>query len=424
MSLEFEKFCDVKLNEKFVVRKKDVNYEEITNEILSNEKIENPYPEMIEQIKKLQKLNILSYDNKPLFQCRQCRKINIIPENCNSCNSNQLTKIKDVYEIKIDRKKIIDYIISKIADKNIKVIDKNSIRTWGRKYEFLKVDCYSSPVFIYISTGNISHALISYFQRSSLSIIIINVGYDLNKELSNIVNFDGISLTKIVLEKISNNQIVNIIKENVKKTNIQIVSSANISNKKLINLEEYTGDYFENDIYNLLRHIFGGVEKWGSEKRGKEIPEGLGIISYTNNTGLNKRSFSWDCKYSSKEYSLDIDEKRKAVTYIRKLNKSKEIEDSSKKLNTYIIISNAVNEDKFRKFSEYVTKAIRWRGNIVLLHLKELLLFYKLFNVNYSRVLEDYNEFKKRLSYTLLEKRSERVKIITEEEINNIFSKA
>ncbi len=423
LSQEFTNYFGVGLDEKFNLKGEKLAPESIIKFILSQEEIEEPDMDTKTMIIKLKNSNLIDTKEENIYQCKMCRKTNPSEVVCPDCLSKSTNKIKTFTRIKINRDDIVNFIIKKINNTKIKVVDKKAIRTWSKKYLFLKLEYESINIFIFISFGYISSQLASFFQRAALPILSINVGKSLDDETLSLANFDFINIEDLYLGKISEKELSKRILNNITKNNSRIVGAATDSDKKLHHLKNYNENYFEDDIFNILKFLFRNVEKWGKERRGRELPEGLGEIEFISFNGNNKRSFSWDCKYTyNLFYNLDINEKRKAESYIRILNKSKEVKRISGHISSYILISNSFKDNQLLSFTEYITKKIRaWKGVIIFIELKEILRLYELINTNYQKILDNHNEFKKRLSDLLLEKTSQRYKKITLQNIEQIF---
>jgi hypothetical protein len=411
------------LNEKFSLDHNDlkINYLEY---IFSKKEINNHSVHLVEALAPLNENNIIKTVEQKFFQCTICRRRNPSLEKCTYCGS-ETNLIEHLTKIEFPRTKVVNFIINMLSER-FSVDNKKAERTWSRKYEFLKINCDEIPVYIYISYNSLSAKIISFFTRSGLPIIIIQINQNKNEEISSLSNFTEVKLIDIIAEKITKSDFNNLIEETSKATNSSIVINAKESIRKLRKLEDYHHDYFEDDIVNVLQYIFKTVEKWGKEKKGKEIPEGLTYLTYKTQSGTNRRTFTWDCKYAyGEEYPLNINEKRKVESYIRSLNKSSEIKSFSTSLNAFFLISNSISESKFNNLSEYVISKIRgWKGNIVLLALKELILFYDYFDEKSHREEFNINEFKNKFSTLFLTKKlndNNRIIIVTKEDIMSLF---
>lgn len=411
------------LEERFSLEDRQINKEEQINKIMGGGKLIISDSVEEEILKNLDKMGIISINYNLIYHCVNCRRINKKGSICPHCDSNTRLIKSTINAVPI-RDNIIDYVISQITDSSLNLVTKKSRRTWHRPYEFVKLSYHINPVYIYLCFENLSAHLISFFQRSSLPIIILNMGNSPNDDIISLTNFEQIQFAKIFLGEVSPKEFTDIIKKRVEQTNIDIVTSANISHKKLKDMKNYDYNQFEDDCFNLLKYVFREAEKWGKEKKGIEIPEGICEIRFNTKMGESTRTFSWDCKYAyGSDYHLNINEKRKAESYIRKLMSSKEIKDSSRDLNSYLLISNSITDDQFRKFAEYVIGKIRsWKGNIVLFELSALIGLFELYNKHYNTLIKRHNDFYRNIAKLFLEKKKNRFFRVTQWEIEVLFS--
>jgi hypothetical protein len=117
------------------------------------------------------------------------------------------------------------------------------------------------------------------------------------------------------------------------------------------------GYEYETDIFNLLKSIFPETIMLGAE--GAEEPDGYCSLPYYKNLDLGDGrawSFTYDAKlsYAAKGYELDIDEKRKMVSYITKFRKSKLLRNINKRIMAHVIISNNMSNEAIRSSYEYL----------------------------------------------------------------------
>lgn len=131
-----------------------------------------------------------------------------------------------------------------------------------------------------------------------------------------------------------------------------------------IDLKKYNEDDLEDDVFAILKSMIRNSEKWGNEFKGKDVPEGLFELKYTdskskfNNT--KQYIFSYDCKLTTKKegYDLGMGEKRKAYDYIERLNKLRDISmyTTSKEVTSHIFICNKFKEDQIEQMKDYFFK--------------------------------------------------------------------
>lgn len=421
LSEEFEKIFGLGLNEKFSINLKD-SLEDDINHIINKKSVDCNNAVLLSALGVLENKKLVTKREKNVYQCHICRKTNSRGGNCSHCNSSETSILESGFLVEIPRDRIVSFLIS-LLEEGIKVESKDMVRTWSKPYYFLRLSWNQMPIYIFVSFASLSAKIISHFRRSGLPIIIVSVGSHQNKDVSELSNFVEFDLTKLILEQLSAQEFNRLLKENVNSSSATITLRAKESIKKLIEPRDYHHDSFEDDTINILQYLFKSVEKWGKEKRGREIPEGLVYLSFLTNTGVNSRTFTWDCKYTYNEkYELGIGEKRKAESYIRQLIKSKEIKQFSESLDAYLLVINKVDENQFRKLAEYVIPKIRsWKGNIVLLKLEELIMLHNLFDRYSANQQFNFNEFKAKFANLVLRKRKERIIILREEDIKTLF---
>ncbi|MBI2573572.1 hypothetical protein HYV86_06930 [Candidatus Woesearchaeota archaeon] len=422
LSLEFTKIFGFGLNEKFSMGEEQ-SIEERLNTIISRHEVDYQDEPLMKALSFLEERKIIKKKEKKLYQCTVCRTFNSQDGTCRHCTSSPTSLVEQKILFEIPRISVVNYLC-KLLDKEIKAEKRDVTRTWSRSYQFLKLTYKQMPIYLFCSDSALSAKLISHFQRSGLPIIIVSYGVPHNKEINELSNFAEVELVDLITEKMSKEEFNRIIKDKAETSGAAIAGNARESIRKLKIFTECDQKSFEDDVVNVFQYIFKSVEKWGKEKTGVEIPEGLAYVSFENGVGVNNRTFGWDCKFSKKEsYDLTMGEKRKAESYIRKLNKSKEVKEFSVTLSAFVLVINKASDDQFRKLGQYVIPKIRsWKGNIVLIKLEELLSLYSQFDRSYTKATFDMNEFKSRFCSIMMGKKGDRIVIIEKADIDYMFS--
>lgn len=168
----------------------------------------------------------------------------------------------------------------------------------------------------------------------------------------------------------------------------------------------------EHDAFALIKDLFYNAVKWGSEKSGKEFPEGLFTMSfsYTSGDKYKNFAFSYDCKYhftssKSKTYTMNISEKRKAVTYVRKLNGSIHVPSfcDERQLTGHILIGNAIKSGIRQTLKEYFEGELGRKIQTIpiILPLEVLAHLHMRYRENYADIQRARNVFMRCLFETL-----------------------
>lgn len=139
----------------------------------------------------------------------------------------------------------------------------------------------------------------------------------------------------------------------------RILQAAGISHDRLLgNLEDFDGDAYEDDIFNVLRSVFPYTYKLG--RKGKVEPDGYVCIpDYQSNSLRNVGSWNWsyDAKLSNRRagYQFKIEEQRKVVQYIRRLsNNRRALFGDKQRPRAHVLISNNLAEDKLKRAAEHI----------------------------------------------------------------------
>ncbi|MFO0798292.1 MAG: hypothetical protein U0804_12515 [Gemmataceae bacterium] len=117
------------------------------------------------------------------------------------------------------------------------------------------------------------------------------------------------------------------------------------------------GYEYETDIFNLLKAVFPETIMLGAE--GVDEPDGYCALPYYEKWSLRDGRawcFTYDAKlsYAQKGYELDIDERRKMVSYINKFRASRLLRSINKMVRAHVIISNNMAEGEIKSAYDYL----------------------------------------------------------------------
>jgi hypothetical protein len=175
--------------------------------------------------------------------------------------------------------------------------------------------------------------------------------------------------------------------------------------------QEYNHSEFEDDVFAILKDLFPNAVKWGQEKIGKAVPEGVFSIGYRKKIGDNlrqyKNAFSFDAKYTRDNdgYSLGISEYRKASDYVRKLNSSDYIASyaDSNQLRAHIFIGNNFKPSSPKATQRYFEEHLSEEYSTipVFVTAETLLHLHALYRRNYEQLMQVPNLFFEKLNFVL-----------------------
>jgi hypothetical protein len=394
---------------------------------------------MMEKLRKDGFIKVKVSEEPVCGNCKYQPPSDTICTECPECGNDMVSK-NSSYKIKPEIKHISKFISDLVKKEGIIVGKRPLKRKFGRKnYEFIKISYKGKNAYIHILSEYLSKKLLEYFIRSSLPLLVIRINSSVPRErlegnLIESINFCEV-LSKHENRALKPNKFSTSFDEIIKNSAEKVQRNARISASNVKRFLENKSDYgeteLENDVFNIIKIIAVSAEKWGKEYTRKSIPDGIGGLSYKKGVKTFRTSFTWDCKFSEKTTGYDIDnrkEERKARAYIKNITMSKEIQDFSKKLNSFIIFSNNIDLTKFTGFSEFllktrITRRKRWSGIVVLFDLSAVLELYESFRNNWEDVFLRWNRFSGMLSNMLCKKdRNSPFNHITQDRIISLFN--
>ena len=426
---------DIPINPKEITKNFDKRAEYLLN---PNQRLDPPRPIQIEDLRILDEKKLTRTQKMQRVRCSGCSDgsiVSIETKNCLECGG-ELRKINDVIQVNPNKKGIKNYLIQLLTFENLEIGNKNTVRTIRRKgkINLIEIIYKDRKIFFYIAYDGVNKKLLQHFQRASTPIFIIHVGHSSCRDLIDEKLFSQVRLSELVnleIEGIPDNFFSQKLEEQLTYSSNQINRSAIESAKKikgfLIENEEYSYDYLEDDTFSILKDIFRNSEKWGKEFIGVPAPEGMSGFTFSDGDRTFNVSFSWDCKFTETDsYNINnSNEVRKARDYIKKAIHSPSLKSFSKKLNSYFIVTNNIKPDDFEKYSEKILK-IRERSKptINLFDLDALYELHTLYHKYNEDIIIRENTFLKYLFYAITKKpKNSSFKHLNRQEIINIFEK-
>jgi len=369
--------------------------------LLSEERVDNPKKFQLDAIKKLEELGVIT--TKKQFQlrctnssCRHKMYSQQESDTCRDCGS-QATKINEAIKLEVSEKGTSNYIRG-ILSKSSKVAERTNrtIKIKNTKFKFYELEISANPVFVHLNFGRVTKTFLDYLVRSGLPLLFINISKVVNTSDMEERLFEQIDLSDILIDEDAG---LKGIEERLEK--LQTYSMDRISNaarrsyknfeQKIAQPAEYPPKEFETDVFNILKQIFPSAYRAG----GKYVPEGFVGLEYETDR-KHKCVFEWDCKLAkTSTYKLPQSEIDKAWRYIRSTLKSDELKNFNKRLNHYIIFSNAIDQSAFRNFATALNRKRKWRGekSVVLFHTDALLELHSQYANNQKEITRRLNLF-------------------------------
>ncbi|OKL36694.1 hypothetical protein [Domibacillus mangrovi] len=373
-----------------------------------------------------------------------------IPTECPVCEG--IIKTKSNILLKTDIKQINQYIQS-----HIKILEKsgdwkklnNSIMTFGkRKYEFINIERnVDGKLFqLIITEETLPRPFLNRLIKQMTPIIIIFVGHqDLYVEKFTTDSIQTMTFGKLfVLDKEEEilNFYIPLMNTLALRSKAYIASAASKAYESLCQLplmieeevKEYDEDTLEDDVFAILKDIFTNATKWGNNKKGQAVPEGVFTISCRNGkyTKVLNDTFTFDCKYTEKDhYNLERSEKRKAVEYVKSLGVNAYIQRFSNvsEISAHLFISNKdfmpiQVKSMVKYFEDELLDDEEREEEIstvpVFITTEVLTYLHELYRGHIEEIQLAPNLFLRELRKTLLPKEH----IVTKDHIDQVFEKA
>ncbi len=381
--------------------------------LIQYQNIGSPLSIKQEKINELKEINLISVKEREVKLCTNCGHKKLVSEKkvyelCEECKSTRLVtpRWSKEFEIKPNREGIVDFLVNLTSKEGLEINNPNSQRTFLKKYSFIEFSLGEDNVYVFLEEEKINPKQLSYFSKSCMPIMIVSTGELVSEDLVKEHSFLSYeNLASIYFSSKENNLEGDFFKKRfkdvLKNSEDKIVDRAEKSARNLRKwLIDKTGqtnrDEFETDCYNIFAYLLVNSERWGQKLTDdKELPDGIGGIVHNGEKYEYKNCLIWDCKYTRSKANLNINEKRKACTYLKKLNKPSAIRSYGKKVNSFLIITHSPRKRQFKNFTDYVKKETEWDGTIILLHPLVLYHLYKFCKEHSELIKDNYNDFKK-----------------------------
>jgi len=359
----------------------------ITRRIINNKTISSEMPIEVENI--LLDLINNKFVRKPeksaKRRCEICRHIFWTKGDCPVCGHESYFE-GDYIDIEVDEYYFIDYLYKSISiDKKLRT-KKIRHQIEGHSFIFIEVmDEEGNFLSIYVSKSHVPAKVMDHFYQNGnpLLILLLKFKEAIQTQITE-RNFECCDFSEIVHTETKN--IPEIIKAAIeqqkRKWQSKIIEAANFSLNRISSKpSNYNDQHFEKDIYNLLHEIFPIANRLGGKFAGVKAPDG--IISIQNYRRSHARfCLAWDCKYSTlqKGYNL-TDDPSKHKYYLTKLGKNDTVNFFGG-LRTYAFISQNMNTAKYASFYKKLIAHARWKGEVILIQEKNILLIHKVYKNN------------------------------------------
>lgn len=302
---------------------------------------------------------------------------------------------------------------------------ESTLKIAGRNREFLVLETNEGRVIqVHVTDDMVTKRVVDRIHRMMTPTILVFIGRQskhlksYNAECTVSMSFGDVYVRS---SEDLNKLVVSLIKTVGLREKNYIASAANKAYSKVYDVLNAPNDVessydkeFEQDAFALLKDLFYNTVKWGSEKSGKEFPEGLFTMSFAEKPGdkYKNYAFSYDCKYhfawsKSKYYSINISEKRKAVTYVRKLNGSIHVPIfcEERQLTGHIFIGNAIKSGTRQTLKDYFERELGRNNRTIpiVLPLDVLAYLHLRYRENYADIQRARNVFMRQLFETFTE---------------------
>jgi hypothetical protein len=309
------------------------------------------------------------------------------------------------------------------------------IQVYRKNFNLIEVKIKNRPAFLYINLERLSDKYLEYFVRYGLPITFVNVAKITNSKYMEEQLFQKVDLAELVVETDSGlSKLENKINAIFSYAKERFDSSARASfqnlRQKIPTPVDYLETEFQDDVFNIFKQLFPMAYK--SAK--KYTPEGFVGLTYKVSDQTRKGTFEWDCKLAQTTpfYRLPRSEIDKAARYIRASLNSEELNSFGGRLNSYIIVSNAVNETQFKNFTRSLMRLRTWKNtgyrSVVLFNSEGVIRLHEKYAANEEEVSRRpnifYEEFFKMLANIDSDKGYTDIKSATIDELfNNVLQK-
>lgn len=386
--------------------------------------------------------NKLTKTSHEYYECNSCENIvyknNIIGESFNCpCGADDYALKKDsTIELNLDEiKKSTKKMLSELYDSaNYEIIGNTRLTHNKNIIEFLAIKDLSKPGLIQFLVADtaISSHLIKRIIKTLTPTILICIGMTQN-EIDNLNDKGILAIGYGYLLEAQRNNLVEKLLEKIEQLQISHQTSisraadlartdieSKICKEKVDN--DYTDKIFEDDVYSIFKDIFVNSIKWGKEKSGKPVPEGLVSLSYNYLRNKKDVVYSYDCKLtqSEKGYDLGRSEQRKAAEYVNTLNGDPYLQSfsSDNHVSVHIFISNNFKESQLKNIEEYFDKHVVEKCIPVFFDIDALSKLHKYYRSNKESLVPNRDKFNYYFDSLLSNKRITAKKI--DEFIDNV----
>lgn len=348
---------------------------------------------------------------------------NEILKECPECGNDELViQTQDV--ISVNHKVIQEYILRALTsslDIDIDSIRVSKPKRFNEEYCFYKFICNNKEYQVLITNRIIPRKILINIEKQLIPTIIFYYGID--SEQASLMTPNTIEIVQFGLLFVNEDKtkdFINGLLENLDtRLHYQIVNAALLANEALRKIicepskisKKYTSDEFEEDIYALLKDLIFQSEKWGSDERGKPLPEGVLAFAYNKIEGENKvetrHAFTFDCKltYSDKGYEIGRSEERKALEYVDTINSTSEVNRycTNSQLSAHIFIGNKFKKSQIENTNKYFSDHIKtgYNTKVVFIRFEAFLKIHDWYRKNFEKIQNNRDIFYENLQELL-----------------------
>ncbi len=378
------------------------NRKHIIDYILSEGKIDTSRKFLVETANKLRTIGLISTVEKYKLKCSNCKKISFYEKEdskCRDCGSRTyMVKNAPQLSVKINDTGIQKYI-KKFIQKNetAKVIAKRKVAVGYTTFPFIELEYKLRPLLVLINTQKLSNNTLKSLETIGVPILLINVTKSASSNINQEV-FEQFELSHIIENEEEDSKELTkkydrLLNYAVDRINRAASESSKNMESKLKDSKSYPWSEFQTDVLNIVKQIFPTAHKGAT----KYVPEGFAGTTYLSKGKGKRGTIEWDCKLSqgSKPYNLTQSEIDQAWRYIRSSLKSPELRSFSGKLNSYVIVSNNIEDSNFGNFAASLTRKRLWKGrkSVVLFTAEGVIELQKQYAMNQLAIIKRPNIF-------------------------------
>lgn len=340
---------------------------------------------------------------------------------CSECG-NPMHIYGEYFAIKPDKSLINGMILDELKSLNfaaecgIRIIN-------GKKLPVIEATSSNkrAVTVVPINKTKIDSDLLEFLKYNDAAFVLIPYPYTSETKTIRENGIGVTTVTDIVYNKMVNgaSPLLEQIDASINGTEQRIDSNWNNSLERIEKHENYNFDKFEEDIYSLLHIVLPTAQRLGNQFIGKRVPDGIAAIPLDAHFCA-----TWDCKYSSTTYRF-TESPKKIARYVDTLS-TFPIVKTYGGLDTFIFISNNLQENKFRRFVKRVRRKTKWKGRFVLLSSTQVIGLSRHFNMikHNLRSSPELNKKYYSLISDLFKRKNRKIYAISDSDISKVTTES